>query len=247
MLDFDAGKLLIIGVVALVVIGPKDLPRVLRQVGQMVAKLRRMAGEFQGQFMDAMKEADLQDLRDQVAKIKDTATLDVNFDPARDLRSELTGAIDASSSSAVGKTNPVASASGTAVVHDPVPSNATLAAGPAMDEVSFTPGSTSEGHAFGLPPVGPANPNLTALATGIAPVPETPVPETSIAENPVKTVATASSDQGAPHDEADSGMNERRKILVPRRRTPARFDPAQGVAAGRSRIVRPVRPETADR
>ncbi len=94
MLDFDASKLLIIGVVALVVIGPKDLPRVLRQVGQMVGKLRRMAGEFQGQFMDAMKEADLQDLRDEVAKLKNTASLDVDFHPVRDATAELSKAMD---------------------------------------------------------------------------------------------------------------------------------------------------------
>ena len=97
MLDFDASKLLIIGVVALVVIGPKDLPRVLRQVGQMVGKLRRMAGEFQGQFMDAMKEADLQDLRNEVSKLKDTASLDVDFNPVHDIRTELTRAVDAAS------------------------------------------------------------------------------------------------------------------------------------------------------
>ena len=94
MLDFDASKLLIIGVVALVVIGPKDLPRVLRQVGQMVGKLRRMAGEFQGQFMDAMKEADLQDLRDEVSKLKNTASLDVDFHPVRDATAELSKAME---------------------------------------------------------------------------------------------------------------------------------------------------------
>lgn len=96
MLDFDAGKLLIIGVVALVVIGPKDLPRVLRQVGQMVGRLRRMAGEFQGQFVEAMKEADLQDLQAEVAKLKDSATLDVDFDPARDVKTQLTDAVNGS-------------------------------------------------------------------------------------------------------------------------------------------------------
>ena len=97
MFDFDASKLLIIGVVALIVIGPKDLPRVLRQVGQMVGKLRRMAGEFQGQFMDAMKEADLQDLRNEVNKLKDTASLDVAFDPVHDVRSELSKAVGSTS------------------------------------------------------------------------------------------------------------------------------------------------------
>ena len=100
MFDFDASKLLIIGVVALVVIGPKDLPRVLRQVGQMVGKLRRMAAEFQGQFMDAMKEADLADLKKEVGKLKDTASLDVNFDPVRDVRKSLSEAVGSTSASA---------------------------------------------------------------------------------------------------------------------------------------------------
>lgn len=98
MFDFDSGKLLIIGIVALVVIGPKDLPRVLRQVGQMVSRVRRMAGEFQGQFMEAIKEADLQDIRTEVAKLKDSAKLDVPFDPVRDAKHELMTALDGTGS-----------------------------------------------------------------------------------------------------------------------------------------------------
>lgn len=69
MFDIDGGKLLIIGIVALVVIGPKELPGVMRQVGQAIAKLRRMAAEFQGQFMEAMREAELDELRKDVTKM----------------------------------------------------------------------------------------------------------------------------------------------------------------------------------
>ncbi|WP_237480936.1 Sec-independent protein translocase protein TatB [Lichenibacterium dinghuense] len=97
MFDFDASKLLIIGVVALVVIGPKDLPRVLRQVGQMVGKLRRMAAEFQGQFMDAMKEADLADLQKEVSKLKNTASLDVNFNPVHDIKTSIIKSVESTS------------------------------------------------------------------------------------------------------------------------------------------------------
>lgn len=103
MFDFDAGKLLIIGVVALIVIGPKDLPRVLRQIGQAVAKLRRMATEFQGQFMDAMKEADLQDIRTEVSKLKSSTDLSTHFDPARDIQRELTQAVSDPADAAVAK------------------------------------------------------------------------------------------------------------------------------------------------
>lgn len=93
MLDFDAGKLVVIGVVALVVIGPKDLPRVMRQVGQTVGKLRRMAAEFQSQFMDAMREAEMADVKEEMGKIAETAKLDVAFDPIRDIRAQITSAV----------------------------------------------------------------------------------------------------------------------------------------------------------
>ena len=93
MLDFDAGKLVVIGVVALVVIGPKDLPRVMRQVGQTVGKLRRMAADFQSQFMDAMREAEMADVKEEMGKIAETAKLDVAFDPIRDIRNQITGAM----------------------------------------------------------------------------------------------------------------------------------------------------------
>ena len=94
MFDFDAGKLLIVGVVALIFIPPKDLPRVLRQVGQFVGKMRRMASEFQGQFMDAMREADMTDLRQEARKLADAARIDVGAGSVSDLKSHLTGAIE---------------------------------------------------------------------------------------------------------------------------------------------------------
>lgn len=70
MFDIGWSELLVIGIVALVVIGPKELPRVLRSVGQGIGKLRRMAGEFQGQFNEALREAELSDFKDNVASLK---------------------------------------------------------------------------------------------------------------------------------------------------------------------------------
>jgi sec-independent protein translocase protein TatB len=92
MFDLDAGKLVVIGVVALIVIGPKDLPRVLRQVGQSVAKLRRMASDFQSQFMEAMREAELDDIRKDMAALNDTAKMR-SFDPLGAVRRELSDAM----------------------------------------------------------------------------------------------------------------------------------------------------------
>lgn len=69
MLDFGAGELVVIGVVALVAIGPKELPGVLRAVGKSVGKMRRMAGEFQNQFSDAMREMELEEARKKVEEM----------------------------------------------------------------------------------------------------------------------------------------------------------------------------------
>src|SRR6185312_8170869 len=66
MFELDWGKLVVIGIVALIVIGPKELPTVLRTLGQWVTKIRRMASEFQGQFQEAMREAEIADLKKQV-------------------------------------------------------------------------------------------------------------------------------------------------------------------------------------
>jgi sec-independent protein translocase protein TatB len=95
MFDFDVGKLFIIGIVALIVIGPKELPRVLRQVGQAVAKLRRMSADFQKQFMDAMHEADMADLKAEAEKLAQAARLNVAYDPIREVKTHMTEAVQA--------------------------------------------------------------------------------------------------------------------------------------------------------
>lgn len=95
MFDFDAGKLLIVGVIALIFIPPKDLPRVLRQAGQFVGKMRRMASEFQGQFMDAMREADMADIRREAQKLAETVRIDAGFDSVQDLTRKTSAEIEA--------------------------------------------------------------------------------------------------------------------------------------------------------
>ena len=73
MLDIGWSELMVIGIVALVVIGPKELPGVLRSVGAMIGKLRRMAGEFQGTFQEALREAELSDLKKDLTGFADDA------------------------------------------------------------------------------------------------------------------------------------------------------------------------------
>jgi sec-independent protein translocase protein TatB len=88
MFDFSWGELLLIGIVALVAIGPKELPGVLRTLGQWTAKLRRMAAEFQNQFQEAMREAELADLKKEVDEMTGKAKSYANFDPVGEVRRE---------------------------------------------------------------------------------------------------------------------------------------------------------------
>jgi sec-independent protein translocase protein TatB len=88
MVEIGWGKLILIGVVALLVIGPKELPAVLRMVGQWMTKLRRMAAEFQSQFQEAMREAELAELKKQVDEVSGKAQSYANIDPLSDVRRE---------------------------------------------------------------------------------------------------------------------------------------------------------------
>ena len=74
MFDIGWSELVVIAVVALIAIGPKELPGVLRMVGQWMGKARKMAAEFQGQFNEAMREAEMADLKKTFDEVKETAT-----------------------------------------------------------------------------------------------------------------------------------------------------------------------------
>ena len=65
MFDISWTEILVIGVVALIAIGPKELPRVLYELGKAVRRLRAMAGEFQRHVNDMMHETELDELRRQ--------------------------------------------------------------------------------------------------------------------------------------------------------------------------------------
>ncbi|HSV22745.1 MAG TPA: Sec-independent protein translocase protein TatB [Xanthobacteraceae bacterium] len=73
MFDIAWGEFVVIAVVALIVIGPKELPAVLRAIGQWTTKIRRMASEFQSQFQEALREAEMADLKKEVDNLNETA------------------------------------------------------------------------------------------------------------------------------------------------------------------------------
>ncbi len=89
MFDISWTEFLLIGVVALVVIGPKELPAVMRTMGQWTRRIRSMAADFQGQFQEAMREAEMADLKKQV----DDMAHDIkSYDPLKDVKADLEAA-----------------------------------------------------------------------------------------------------------------------------------------------------------
>ncbi len=80
MFDFGIGssELVIIAVVALIVIGPKDLPKVLRTIGQFTTKMRGMAREFQRHLDEATREAGLDEVKDDVSKMTNFTVTDLD-------------------------------------------------------------------------------------------------------------------------------------------------------------------------
>jgi sec-independent protein translocase protein TatB len=92
MFDIGWSELLLIGIVALIAIGPKELPGALRTLGQWMGKVRRMASEFQSQFHEAMREAELADLKKEVDEMATKAQSYAHFDPIEDIRKDIENA-----------------------------------------------------------------------------------------------------------------------------------------------------------
>ncbi len=93
MFDIGWSELVVIAIVALIAIGPKELPGVLRTVGLYMGKIRRMASEFQGQFQEAMREAEMGDIKKQVDEMTSAASDFTGFDPLADVQKEFDAAL----------------------------------------------------------------------------------------------------------------------------------------------------------
>lgn len=86
MLSPDIGglELLIVAAVALIVVGPKDLPVMLRKLGQFIARLRGMAAEFRASFDDMARQSELEDLRKEVEAMRSGQYVAPMQDPSID-------------------------------------------------------------------------------------------------------------------------------------------------------------------
>lgn len=175
MLDLSWGELVLIGMVALIVIGPKELPTVLRTMGQWLSRIRRMASEFQGQFQDAMREAEFSDLKKQVDSIGDPTHFTGDNPPAplRDepapLRDEIDSAFDdAAEKRLKGEKGSPAGTTASATTTSGTTSSATTASGTTAPTTGAA--TTTSAPASARPPIPEADP---ALASADAP----PAPE----------------------------------------------------------------------
>jgi len=70
MLDFSWSHILIVLIVVLVVVGPKDLPRLMRILGQWVGKARRMAEQFRASFDEMARQSELEELRAEIDALR---------------------------------------------------------------------------------------------------------------------------------------------------------------------------------
>lgn len=99
MFEVGWSEILVIAIVALIVFPTKDLPRLLRTVGQLVGKARRMAGDMQAQFNQALREAereaDLADLKNSVQNANPLTDLKKTFDPVRNIGDQLKKSVTA--------------------------------------------------------------------------------------------------------------------------------------------------------
>ncbi|MEE2746786.1 MAG: Sec-independent protein translocase protein TatB [Pseudomonadota bacterium] len=89
MLDIGWPELFLIGVVILLVVGPKDLPGVLRRVGIWVRKAKVITGEFRGHVDNMVRESELSDVKDQI-----TSEANINFSDVTDLKAETENSLE---------------------------------------------------------------------------------------------------------------------------------------------------------
>jgi sec-independent protein translocase protein TatB len=135
MFDIGWSEIVVIAVVALIAIGPKELPAVLRTVGQYMGKIRRMASEFQGQFQEAMREAEMADLKKHVDEMTDAAKGLTDFDPLASVKKEVDSfAADPLATSEAAKASPEAAAPDV-----PAPVSADAAIPPPSPEIAIAP------------------------------------------------------------------------------------------------------------
>ena len=155
MFDIGWSELVVIAVVALIAIGPKELPGVLRMVGQWMGKARKMAAEFQGQFQEAMREAEMADLKKSFDEVREAASGLAGGNVMTSLQKDVGDALHIGDidKPATSSEAPATEAPAAMVAIEPP---ATSSDAPATS--SDAPTTSSDGPAFSEAPVNPTTP-----------------------------------------------------------------------------------------
>lgn len=96
--SFGFGEMVVIVLLAIIVVGPKDLPKVMRTLGQFLARLRAMGQEFRDAFDEMDADDEIKELRAEIAQMKSLGYLDDEFEgDIRELNTEIRDATDLSS------------------------------------------------------------------------------------------------------------------------------------------------------
>ena len=148
---FDIGwsELVVIGVVALIAIGPKELPTVLRTLGQYMGKIKRMSAEFQSQFQEALREAEMSDLKQHAQDIQNTVTDFSKYDPLANAEKDMGQAFATSEPTTTETvvTQPVPTESAAAEPSEPLPAIDGPAAEPAAEPMPEAPAHPAQKQA----------------------------------------------------------------------------------------------------
>ena len=89
MLDIGFPEFLLISFVLLIVVGPKDLPKVLRSITSFIRKIKTMASQFHSGIDDLANESEISDLRNEVSKIENNSIIDSEISDIKDFKNEI--------------------------------------------------------------------------------------------------------------------------------------------------------------
>ncbi|MGZ3342100.1 MAG: Sec-independent protein translocase protein TatB [Reyranella sp.] len=171
MFGIDSSELMLIAIVALVVIGPKELPSLLRTWGKWMAQMRGMAAEFRGHVDEMVRQSDLDEVKKQLTA---SSGLDLqSLDPTKEIRSHIeAGMAEGEKAIAEGKSM----------------FDNSLAEPESAPQIAVeTPAETPVEAAAETPPVAPETPSVVTAEA--APVPVPAPPEGPLQEKPAKAAA----------------------------------------------------------
>jgi sec-independent protein translocase protein TatB len=246
MFEIGWTEMLVIAIVMIVVVGPKDLPNMLRTLGRTTAKLRAMAGDFQKQFNDALKEAELDDVKksvDALRGLNPTAEIKKQLNPfekaAADVRAGLDNAMKPKPAA-----DPSTPAASEATAAEPLKNGATEMPGaetPAASASQSTPAFPAMTDASVVADAAPAAAPVKTSATK-----KTPKPTASQAAKPVAAKPVVAKPVAAkPVSEKSTPVKAAATTIAPAKSAPAKPAPAKPAPVKASSAKAVAKPEPA--